>query len=105
MNATTMTSIYLIGAAATALGAYAESRFFRDDADSAHQNLVGVAVLAGLVWPVVLLGVMQFGVVLGLRRCARWMYPAESRGGQFDDADAEALWDWAAKEELHTRAS
>jgi hypothetical protein len=95
-----MMSIYLIGTAATALGAYAESRFFRDDAESAHPNLVGVAVFAGLVWPVVL-----FGVVLGLRRCARWMYPTESRGLRFDDADAEALWDWAAKEDLRTRAS
>jgi hypothetical protein len=107
-------AIYLLGAALTALGVYAGRRFSPDDRDPAPQNLASVAVLAGLVWPVVLIGAVQFGALFALRRFARWMFPAESRDhadvserqiGMSDEYDASAAWDRSAQEELYVRMS
>ncbi|CAN5845567.1 hypothetical protein BH09ACT7_BH09ACT7_16170 [soil metagenome] len=73
-----MLTIYLMGVVVTAVGACVQSRFLRDDRGPAPRNLLGVAVLAGLVWPVVLLGVIQFGVVVLVQRGARrWLSPVE----------------------------
>ncbi|MET0703581.1 MAG: hypothetical protein ABWY93_28390 [Mycobacterium sp.] len=66
-----MLTIYLMGVVVTAVGAYVQSRSLRDDRGPAPQNLMWIAVLAGLVWPVVLLGLAQFGLFVAVQRIAR----------------------------------
>jgi hypothetical protein len=68
-------TIYLIGVVVTAAGAYFKGRFLPDDRSSAPQNLFWVAALAGLVWPIVLLGLVQFGLFIALQRTARRLSP------------------------------
>lgn len=100
MHTTTLIAIYLLGAVATALAAFAESRFWRE-AGSAPQDLSGVAMLTGALWPILLLGVVQFGVVFTLQRFARRFFPAETPVPAVDDRfsdefdGAVANMDWS----------
>jgi hypothetical protein len=66
-----MLTIYLLGVVVTAVGAYVQSRSLRDDRGPAPTKAFLVAALAGLLWPVVVLGVVQFGLVVAVQRIAR----------------------------------
>jgi hypothetical protein len=68
-------TIYLIGIALTALGAYVHSVGVRDDDVPAPNSELVLAVLAGLVWPIVLVGVAQFVAFIGIQRLARRFFP------------------------------
>jgi hypothetical protein len=73
-----MLAIYLMGVVVTSLGAYLQSRSLRDDHGPAPKNLFWVAALAGLAWPVILLGVAQFGLFVAVQRIARnYFVPVE----------------------------
>jgi hypothetical protein len=65
---TVFMTIYLIGAVVTTIGAFAEGRWFLRDDRTPSAHPLGVAVLAGAVWPLLLLGVIEVGAVVALRK-------------------------------------
>jgi hypothetical protein len=68
---TVIMTIYLIGLVVTTIGAYAEGRWFlRDDRTPSPQPLA-VAVLAGVMWPLLLLGLVEVGAVVALQKTLR----------------------------------
>lgn len=75
MNTTSIITVYVVGSAVAALGVYGQRRMVRDDGPLELQNLPWVSVLAGLVWPIVLLGAIQFGALFALRRLMAWFSP------------------------------
>jgi hypothetical protein len=66
-----MLTIYLVGVVVTTSGAYVQSRLFRDDQMPPPQHPLGIALVAGLIWPVVVLGVVQFGLLAVAHRVMR----------------------------------
>jgi hypothetical protein len=114
VNTTSILTIYVLGTAVTALGVYAERRLVRDDGSLAADNLAWVTVLAGLVWPVVLLGAVQFGALLALRGLMRWISPVaphdvfatfELQMSQFSQAGAGATPDMDVTTDRFVRAA
>ncbi|MET0699592.1 MAG: hypothetical protein ABWY93_08000 [Mycobacterium sp.] len=67
--------MYVVGSAITALGVYVERRFIRNDGSPTPDNLPVLTMLTGLVWPVVLLGAVQFGILIVVRRLTRLFSP------------------------------
>jgi hypothetical protein len=58
-----LTAIYLIGWLVTTVGVAAEGRRLRDESRPAPHPLA-VAVCAGAIWPLVLVGLAQLGAVV-----------------------------------------
>ncbi len=68
---TVFTTIYLIGLVVTTIGAYAEGRWFLRDERTPTTHPLAVAVLAGALWPLLLLGVVEVGAVVALQKTMR----------------------------------
>ena len=65
---------YLAGAALVALAVYAGGRIARRRDMRGPSRPLLTAVLAGSVWPVFLLGVVQFGLLFAVSRVLRWLF-------------------------------
>ncbi|MCV7228941.1 hypothetical protein [Mycolicibacterium komossense] len=55
----------------TTIGAYAEGRWFLRDHRTPAPHPFAVAVLAGLMWPLLLIGVVEVGAVVALQKTMR----------------------------------
>lgn len=67
---------YLTGAALVALAVYAAVRFTQRRDLRGPSRLVLTAMAAGLVWPLFLMGVVQFGLIFAISRVVRWFVGA-----------------------------
>jgi len=63
---------YMSGAALVAVAVYAAVRFAQRRGQRGPSRPVLTAVLAGLVWPLFLAGVIQFGLIFAVSRVLRW---------------------------------
>lgn len=71
-----MHSIYPVGVAVVLVTVLMHARIMRDD--SAAQNYLWSALAAGLVWPLILAGIVQYSLFVSLRWILRRSYaPAQ----------------------------
>jgi hypothetical protein len=68
---TVIMTIYLVGLVVTAIGAYAEGRWFLRDDRTPSPHPFAVSVLAGVMWPLLLLGLAEVGAVVALQKTIR----------------------------------
>lgn len=78
---------YLCGALATAMAAMGGAIRFSGPRTGLFTQL-GVAVLAGVFWPVVAIGALQ---AMGIALLANWMRPTPTAADADADADASTL--------------
>ncbi|CAN5628830.1 hypothetical protein BH09ACT8_BH09ACT8_61620 [soil metagenome] len=64
-------TIYMTGLVVTTIGAYAEGRWFLRDYRTPSPHPFAVAVLAGVMWPLLLIGVAEVGAVVALQKTTR----------------------------------
>ena len=71
---TLFTAIYLGGWILTTLVTFAEGKHLRDRSGPAPHSLL-VSVVAGALWPLILLGVADIGAVVAYRKAYRGSRP------------------------------
>jgi hypothetical protein len=73
-------AIYLVGVVVTTIGAYAEGRWFLQTGRKSAPNTIPAAAVAGLVWPLLVVGVAELGAFVALAKAVR---RADSNVGSF----------------------
>jgi hypothetical protein len=65
-------AIYLVGVVVTTIGAYAEGRWlFLQSGRTSSPNTIAAAAVAGLIWPLLLVGVAELGAFVAVAKAVR----------------------------------
>jgi hypothetical protein len=64
-------AIYLIGSVMTTTGAYAEGRWHLGAGRWSSPGTILAAVVAGLLWPLLVVGVVELGAFVALAKAVR----------------------------------